>query len=191
MQKTFYVLLIFSLLFSVAPLPSSYAANKDNRQATEENTTMDIYSDSEGKEPLLTIPNQTEITLLETGEEFSKISFIDPESNQTIVGYLSTLIVSSLTTPTDNIIETTIPSLPIDEKTDKQSIAPSIQPTEQQKAISAPASRSIQKSVTVVAANATIKGVALKSPTNIYQTRSTGSSVLKSYAQREMTPGFP
>lgn len=159
MQKTIYVLLAFSLLFSVAPLPSSVLAKEADRQTTE----MDVYSDSEGKEMVQTISSEKDFTILESGTEFSKISFLDSESNETIVGYLSNLNIHSLSTRENT--ETTIPSLPMDEKTEIQ-----------QK------TRSVHKS-TLAVTTAAIKGVALRSPTNIYQTNNTSSNVLKSYAQ--------
>lgn len=162
MQKTIYVLLAFSLLFSVAPLPSSVLAN----EATEAPAQMDVYSDSEGKEVLQTISSEMEFTLLKSGTEFSKISFLDSESNESIVGYLSNLNIHSLSTRENT--ETTIPSLPKDEKTETQQKASSI---------------SSLKKATLAPATATIKGVALKSPTNIYETNNTSSNVLKSYAQ--------
>ena len=106
MQKPIYVLLAFSLLFSVAPLPSSVLAN----EATEAPAQMDVYSDSEGKKVLQTISSEMEFTLLKSGTEFSKISFLDSESNESIVGYLSNLNIHSLSTRENT--ETTIPSLP-------------------------------------------------------------------------------
>ncbi|MGE6257188.1 glucosaminidase domain-containing protein [Heyndrickxia sporothermodurans] len=227
MKKIRGIFACFSaLLLFVSALPISTQAvtvSTNINQSSEVKATVvgetsdsfvDLLETADEKSKIIgEIPDSAEVIILEKGEVFSLIKYIDKETEESIEGYLpNDHLVESTTTAdekeqsTNEVGETSDEQTPdgqteesseqvpveqdkeqatVDEQasTDKTATTEEKQTTTTNEKPQIKSKASVERKVLAVQSTEVIKGVALKNPTNIYSTATTSSKVLKSYSQ--------
>jgi mannosyl-glycoprotein endo-beta-N-acetylglucosaminidase len=189
-RKSSSFLVAFMLLLGVFPL-SSYAdtsvpavqqneAVKANVVAKEGEETVDLLKeDTKNSEVLTSIPTLTEVTVLAKGLEYTKVTYTDLKTQETWTGYV---LNESLADPSQSGTQDTSKQSSVEtaqvEKDSSSVTNPTVKKDTQTKTV-----QPLVAKASLDSGLQALRGIALKSPTNIYSEQATNSMVLKSYAQ--------
>jgi mannosyl-glycoprotein endo-beta-N-acetylglucosaminidase len=213
-KSMFAFFLTFSLIFSALPLYGFAETNnaipeKIMVSSESEETVPLLNEDKMDSEVLASIPNQTELTVLEKGSNYTYVSYADPETNTAMQGFVKNgFIIGQKDPVAEQPVEepvTAITSQQSAHSTNKTEGNTSSSNTEKSKntavtgekgatraSVSATQDSSQTDETTqgndAAAANVSpaaqlITGIALKNPTQIYSQTNEDSKVLKSYPQ--------
>ncbi|WP_075981634.1 N-acetylglucosaminidase [Bacillus massilinigeriensis] len=206
-KKTSVYFLILILVLQY--LPIQVAANTSIEESVEQANvekmivfskviggTTDLFQeDSKNSEILTKIPDDTEITVLEKNSEFSKISYVEKVTENIWLGYvLNDSLIESLKAEEyrlqrtseltgSDVSEETKGTNELAKEEDGMSIVQEPAESDDLEGDVRVEKQLDRTMKTLSAQNVAMNGIALQSPTNIYSTTSTGSSILKSYGQ--------
>lgn len=206
-KKTSVYFLILILVLQY--LPIQVAANTSIEESVEQANvekmivfskviggTTDLFQeDSKNSEILTKIPDDTEITVLEKNSEFSKIFYVEKVTENIWLGYvLNDSLIESLKAEEyrlqrtseltgSDVSEETKGTNELAKEEDGMSIVQEPAESDDLEGDVRVEKQLDRTMKTLSAQNVAMNGIALQSPTNIYSTTSTGSSILKSYGQ--------
>lgn len=188
MKKLSLLTLIFTLLISVfIPTHLFAQALDDNFVEKEiilssESEAIKLYEDDAGSEPILTIPNNTTVTLLDsTNENYSFIRYIlGNEDEKEIEGFVSNTFIALETTP-NSIAEETNLLEEDSESTTEKNVAESTEKDQARVTVKEDKVQSLQLANATNVRGERLEGIATKNPTYVYEEQSRNSKQLRAY----------
>ncbi|MBS4174185.1 N-acetylglucosaminidase [Bacillus sp. FJAT-49736] len=201
-------LVAFLLLLSIFPVVGKAETNE---QIVQTNNTskaivvadqngsdsVNLWSeDSEDSSILTTIPSSSEVTIIEKGTEFSKVMYNDPNSQESVTGFIKN---DCLVNQEQNNTETDTSKQDDQSKIKNEPVqkarilAPSKDTKEAASASDLESSKDASNQTSTIktfVAKASIdtayqvrRGIALNSTTNVYSSQDANGSILKSYPE--------
>lgn len=178
----------------------------------EANGVITLYTEASEDSKTVTIPNDSEVTLLEAGELYSKVLYVDKDTGEEVNGFIkneyleltqsgdaeqtqgtendvketeNNVIVDetpTVTEPTETIEEQKVGEKQLDAQTNEDNLKV------EEQTITKVKDDKEEKTVyvTLFSSQPSLKGIALKNPTNVYSEPKSNADVLKSYVVGSM-----
>lgn len=191
-MKKFNILFILILILSsFQSIPNNVFAKDDELNdvetnkayiVAEEDEKIDVFEDEDGEIVKTSIPNDSFVhyTHFAEEDEFVHISYEDVETDEVIEGYIHQSFLRIDEPVNENVAEENNVEQEENKETD-ESVEKDVDEIDEEESTLQEEQAALN--VAQLASSERLKGVALKSPTNVYEEKSVNANVLKDYRQ--------